>query len=131
MCKSMCVQGRRAQTACEERSANTCDARRDVYCVKNSRVKFPGLTYHRFPANPEWRAKWLSVFQLSEAELKLHARVCCRHFPDGDAQKDPQITLGKWFASPIKKGAPRTKRANRRQQEKDLRRRVLSARVDR
>ena len=88
---------------------------------KNSRVKFPGLTYHRFPANPERRAKWLSVFQLSEAELKLHARVCCRHFPDGDAQKDPQITLGKRFASPIKKGAPRTKRANRRQQEKDFR----------
>ena len=61
------------------------------------------------------------MFQLSEAELKPHARVCCRHFPDGDAQKDPQITLGKRFASPIKKGVPRTKRANRRQQEKDFR----------
>ena len=88
---------------------------------KNSSVKFPGLTYHRFPVNPERRHKRLSVFQLSEAELKPHTRVCCRHFPDGDAQKDPEISLGKRFASPIKKGAPRTKRANRRQQEKDFR----------
>ena len=88
---------------------------------KNSRVKFPGLTYHRVLANPERRAKWLSVFQLSEAELKPHARVRCRHFPDGNAQKDPQITLGKRFASPIKKGVPRMKKANRRQQEKDFR----------
>ena len=88
---------------------------------KNSRVKFPGLTYHRFPANLERRAKWLSIFHLSEAELKPHTRVCCRHFPDGDTQKDPEISLGKRFTSPIKKGAPKPKRANRRQQEKDFR----------
>ena len=87
---------------------------------KNSRVKFPGLTYHRFPANPERRAKWLSVFQLLEAELKPHTRVCC-HFPGGDAQKDPEISVGKWFASPIKKEAPKTKIVNRRQQEKGFR----------
>ena len=108
----------RTETACEERSAMPGEM--CIVC-KNSRVKFPGLTYHRFPVNPERRAKWLSVFQLSEAELKPHTRVCCRHFPDGDAQKDPEISLGKRFASPIKKGAPRTKRANRRQQEKDFR----------
>ena len=35
---------------------------------KNSRLKFPELTIHRFPANPERHAKWLSMFQLSEAE---------------------------------------------------------------
>ena len=40
------------------------------------------------------RAKWLGVFQLSETELKPRTRVCC-HFLDGDAQKDPEISLGK------------------------------------
>ena len=89
--------------------------------MQNSRAKFPGLTYHRFPANPERRAKWLSIFHISEAELKPHTRVCCHRFPDGDAQKDPEISLGKRFASLIKKGAPKTKIANRRQQEKDFR----------
>ena len=86
---------------------------------KNLHVKFPGLAYYRFPANLERRAKWLSVFQLSEAKLKPHTLVCCHRFPDG--QKDPEISLGKQFASPIKKGAPRMKRVNRRQQEKDFR----------
>ena len=98
---------------------------------KNSRVKVPGLTYHRFPANPERRAKWLSVFQLSEAELKLHARVCCRHFPDGDVQKDPQITLGKRFASPIKKEHLERRELTVVNKKRTLERRVLSARVDR
>ena len=31
-------------------------------------------------------------------------RVCLRHFPSTDVLKSPAMTLGKPFASPIKKG---------------------------
>ena len=30
-------------------------------------------------------------------DIKDHYRVCSRHFPDADATKDPQLTLGKRF----------------------------------
>ena len=44
--------------------------------------------------------------------MKSHTR---RHFPGGEITKDPQTSLGKCFASAIKKNTPRTKRANRRE----------------
>ena len=97
---------------------------------KTSSVMFPGLTYHRFPANHERHAKWLSIFYLSEVELKPHTRVCCRYFPDGDAQKDPEISLGKRFASPRKEPLKR-RELTVGNKKRTLERHVLSARVDR
>ena len=92
-----------------------------VCCVcGNSRVKDPGVSFHRFPANAERRAVWLRVFELREEDIKPNSRVCTRHFPDGDAKNPPVLTLGKHFASPIKIG-PRLKRARQRDEDKQLR----------
>ena len=40
--------------------------------------------------------------------------MCSRHFPDGDAMKDPQLNLGKRFASPKKRWTSTAKRAQKR-----------------
>ena len=85
----------------------------------NSRQKQPQLSYHRFPSNPEKRALWLRIFQLTEDQLKPSWRVCSRHFRGGDPRNTPDAYIGKRFASPVKKGDPRTKRAKLRQQSKD------------
>ena len=37
----------------------------------------------------------MSVFDLKEEDIKPSMRVCCRHFPNGDAKKMPDMTLGK------------------------------------
>ena len=46
--------------------------------------------------------------------------MCSRHFPDGDVNNNPQVNLGKRFASPLKNGHPRTKGARRRREDKEL-----------
>ena len=51
---------------------------------------------------------------LKEDSIKYYHRVCSRHFPNGDPMNDPVSTVGKRFASPIKKG-PRSKRAKDRE----------------
>ena len=86
----------------------------------NTRKKAPQLSYHRFPSDPERRALWLQAFQLTEEQIRPHSRVCSRHFPDGNPLNKPDLSLGKRFASPVKKGAPRTKRAKLREQAKEL-----------
>ena len=85
----------------------------------NSQSKDPNASYHRFPSDPGRRAIWLRVFDLQESDIKPHHRVCSRHFPNGDAKNDPTTTLGKRFASPIKKG-PRAKRAKSREAKRQL-----------
>ena len=42
------------------------------------------------------------------------------HFPGADAHKDPDISVGKRFASPRKQHLPRAKRAKRRETKKQL-----------
>ncbi len=87
---------------------------------KNSRVKDPNVSFHRFPVEPALRGKWLRVFKLEESQVKSYSKVCCRHFPGGDTKLDPQATLGKRFASPNKKGTPRAKRARARESTQQL-----------
>ena len=41
------------------------------------------------------------MFDIREEVIKESTRVCCRHFPDGGCSKEPSITLGKCFASPL------------------------------
>ena len=82
----------------------------------NNRKKAPELSYHRFPSDPGKRVLWLQALHISEEQVKPHYRVCSRHFRNGDPLKGPDMCLGKRFASPVKKGAPRTKRAKQRQQ---------------
>ena len=86
----------------------------------STRKKDPGASFHRFPVDERRRGVWLRVFQLQETQVKPHTRVCSRHFPGGDATKDPQLSLGKRFASPTKKGTPRAKRVERRHVTKQL-----------
>ena len=69
----------------------------------STRKKDPGASFHRFPVDERWRGVWLRVFQLQETQVKPHTRVCSRHFPGGDATKDPQLGVGKRFASRTKK----------------------------
>ena len=57
---------------------------------------------------------------MCEEEIKPSTCVCCRHFPEGDTSKVPSLTLGKRFASPMKKG-PRAKRAKVRDEDRQLR----------
>ena len=83
-----------------------------VLYVEMLRVKVPQLSYHRFPSDHEKRALWLKVFQLSEEQFKPHHQICSQHFRDGNSQKGSNVGLGKRFASPVMKGAPRTKRVS-------------------
>ena len=61
-----------------------------------------------------------SVLAEGDAGKTSHP-ICSRHFPGSDATKsDPQIGLGKRFASPKKKGTPRAKRVEHRDVTKQL-----------
>lgn len=86
----------------------------------NSRKKLPGLKYHRFPSDPSRLALWLQVFSIAPEKIKSYHRVCSRHFKDGNPDNAPDLTIGKKFASPVKKGDSRTRRAQQRQKAKDL-----------
>ena len=94
------------------------------YCVcGNTRSKDPGVSFHRFPSqrvNPDRRAVWLHEFGMEEEDVGPHTRVCARHFPSGNVELDPTMTVGKRFASPIKKGL-RAERARQREEQKQLR----------
>lgn len=85
----------------------------------NTKTSDPSVSFHRVPKEADKRALWLEVFSLREEDIKPSTRVCSRHFPDGDASKSPNVTLGKRFASPIKQG-PRAKRAKEREEQRML-----------
>ena len=55
------------------------------------------------PGAKDRREEWFHVFQICEDDVKLHMQVCSRHFPDGDASKRPNPSLGNQFAPPVKK----------------------------
>ena len=63
---------------------------------------------------------WLSVFGKTEDDVTSNSRVCSRHFPGGNVELSPVSTLGRRFASPIKKGV-RPERAKQRQEQRQLR----------
>ena len=44
------------------------------------------------------------MFKQQEEDAKPNSRICSGHFTDGDVKKHPVPTLGKYFASPMKKG---------------------------
>ena len=48
----------------------------------------------------------MEALNIEQSEsIPSDARVCSRHFPDGDALKLPSLSLGKRFASPRKRRA--------------------------
>ena len=75
----------------------------------HTRVKDPNVSFHRFPGSSDQarREQWLCVFKLTGEQVKVHSRVFSRHFPGADPRNDPEMTIGKHFASPRKKDVPR------------------------
>ena len=95
-------------------------AGKSCYICKHTKAHDPGVHMHRFPGNPERKQQWLQALNLLEKDLPREVRICSRHFPDGDTLKLPSLSLGKRFASPIKRPAtirlplqPRKKQAKR------------------
>ena len=86
----------------------------------NTRVSDPDISLHRFPSDPARRQLWLRAFHLSSEQVKPHFRVCSRHFPGADPRNDPEMNVGKRFASPRKKHVPRAKRAKMREVKRQL-----------
>ena len=72
-------------------------------CHGNSQSKGNNASFHQFLSDMCRQTTWLWVFELQESDLKLH-HVCCRNVSNGDAKSDPILTVGKRFASPVKKG---------------------------
>ena len=85
----------------------------------NTRAKDPSVSMHRFPQDKTKRLRWtwLQTLGLKDDHVRRHHRVCSRHFPEGNAKShDPQLILGKRFASPKKRWTNGAKRAKRRPQ---------------
>ena len=59
------------------------------YCCVcgNNHSKDPYVSFHRFPSGHTKRGRWLEVFEMRGSDVKVHMRICSRHFPDGDVSK--------------------------------------------
>ena len=81
---------------------------------RNTNMKDNGVSAHRFPQSRSRRQRWIEALDLTSIAIKDYHRVCSRHFPDADSSQDPQLNIGRHFASPKKQG-DRNKRAKRRE----------------
>ena len=80
-----------------------------------------GNTRAKDPKEKTKKQRWLEALGLKDEDIGSHDRVCSRHFPEGDAKShDPQLNLGKRFASPKKRWTGRAKRAKRREAARNL-----------
>ena len=73
---------------------------------KHTKARDPAVHMHRFPHNPGKRQQWCKALCVQEEDLQSDARVCTRHFPNGDTSNLPSLSVGKRFASPKKRPAP-------------------------
>ena len=80
----------------------------------NTRHKDNSVSLHRLPRKEPKQGRWLEALDLVEEDLKDFHRGYSKHFLDGDAMKDPQLNLGKQFASPKKRWTSRAKQAQKR-----------------
>ena len=85
----------------------------------NTKSSDPSVSFHRLPKDPSKRAEWLELLEIQPDTIKPSTRVCSRHFPHGDANKSPSLSLGKRFASPLKQDS-RAKRAKIREEQRYL-----------
>ena len=83
-------------------------------CLWEHSNKGSEASFHRLPSDPVRRGSWLAAFGL-ESQLKAQPRVCCRQFRDGNDKNEPIVSLGKRFASPVKRQNSRAKRAKTRE----------------
>ena len=82
----------------------------------NTRKKDRSVSLHCLPKEKSKRLRWLKALELSEDRVERHHRVCSRHFSEGNARKDPQLSLGKRFVSPKKKWTDKRREPNNRRQ---------------
>ena len=80
-------------------------AGKSCYVCKHTKAQDPGVHMHRFPANPQKRHQWLQALDVEDKFLPKDARVCSRHFRNGNTANLPSMSLGKRFASPAKRRA--------------------------
>ena len=93
------------------------------YCIVcgNTPAKDPDMSFHRFPLKGDPKRKvWLCEFGLDDDQVKSYSQICLSHFPDSNISNNPQKNLGKRFASPRKKGLPRSECAKWREAKKQL-----------
>ena len=56
-----------------------------------------------------------------ESQLRPQSQVCSLHFPDDDAQREPEVTIDtERFALPITGNLPRAKQAKAKDVSKEL-----------
>ena len=70
------------------------------------------------PLSSRQRQRWIEALSLQDIVIKDHHCICSRHFPNDDARNDPQLTLGKRFASPKKQWTGRAKGAKKREEHR-------------
>ena len=78
----------------------------------STRHKDKSVSLHRLPRKEPKRGRWLEALDLVEEDLKNFHRCVAgmrRH-----VAKDPQLNLGKQFASPKKRWTSRAKQAQKR-----------------
>ena len=87
------------------------------YCCvcKNTTSKDPASLFTDFHPIKRSAASGWRCCRSQKTQLKSYCRVCSTHFPDGDPNKLPTVTLGKKFCSPMKKGS-RAKHAQKRRE---------------
>ena len=82
-------------------------------CVCRLRQGLPeaqGITFHRFPTNPDTRKQWLKALEICEENVCNSSRVCSRHFPFGIPTTVPSVCIGEKLGP----ANPSTDRAQRR-----------------
>jgi len=60
----------------------------------NNQNTDPDASFRRIPQDSTQRAAWLSILEIREEDIIKSTRVCCRHFPGGNTNETPDITLG-------------------------------------
>jgi len=83
-----------------------------VLCVIIAKKKDPECSFYQFTSNLERRKCWLQLLEITETHILVYAR-------DIYNSNDPQINLGKRFASPIKQKLPRAKRVKARNSRRE------------
>ena len=86
----------------------------------SSKNSDPNLSLYRIPKQTDLRRSWLRGLQLSEEDLTKDARVCSKHFRDGNSKTIPSIFIGERFAYRAPVDSSRGKRRASREARKEV-----------
>ena len=76
------------------------------------------ISLHQLPQKQPKHQQYIQALDITEKDLKDYHCVWSRHFPKGNATKDPQLYLGKQFASqnPKKWWTSKARRTDKRRE---------------